>query len=172
VELIVPNEVAAAAYRFLRAGEALREQILPAGLGARDTLRLEAGMPLYGHELNEDMDPISAGQGWCVHLDTDFVGVEALRRIKREGPKRRIVGLELAGQRIAREGWTILHDGVQVGEVTSGTLSPTLRKSIAMGCVASGSTETGTRLFAAPKGDTNRGEEAVIVPLPFYRAGK
>ncbi|UCG33383.1 MAG: glycine cleavage system aminomethyltransferase GcvT [Phycisphaerales bacterium] len=172
VELILPNEIAATAYQFLRADEALCERILPAGLGARDTLRLEAAMPLYGHELNEDIDSISTGQGWCVHLETDFVGAEALRRIKEEGPKRRIVGLELAGKRIAREGWTILHDGVQVGVVTSGTMSPTLGKSIAMGCVTSGLAEPGTKLVAAPRGNTNRGEEAVLVPLPFYKAGK
>jgi aminomethyltransferase len=172
IELVLPNEITAAAYQFLRADEALRKQILPAGLGARDTLRLEAAMPLYGHELNEDVDSISAGQSWCVHLDTDFVGAEALQRIKAEGPKRRLVGLELASKRIAREGWTILHDGVQVGVVTSGTMSPTLGKSIAMGYVASGLTEPGIRLVAAPKADTNRGEEAVIVPLPFYKAGK
>jgi aminomethyltransferase len=172
VELIVPNDIAVAVYQFLRTDEELRKHILPAGLGARDTLRLEAAMPLYGHELNEDIDSISTGQGWCVHLDTDFVGAEALRRIKEEGPKRRIVGLELAGKRIAREGWAILPDGERVGVVTSGTLSPTLEKSIAMGCVASGLAEPGTRLVAAPEGETNRGEEAVIVPLPFYRAGK
>src|SRR5258706_16303892 len=107
----------------------------PAGLGARDTLRLEAGMPLYGHELGETMDPISAGLGWAVDLKKDFVGVERLREIAAAGPKRKLVGLELEGKRIARQGSPIVKDGAVGGEGTSGTLSPTLGKSIGMGFI-------------------------------------
>src|SRR3982750_3164523 len=82
--------------------------IKPAGLGARDTLRLEAGMPLYGHELNETIDPLSAGLGFAVDLTKDFIGVEALRKVQAEGPKRKLVGLELEGKRIARQGAAVL----------------------------------------------------------------
>src|SRR6476659_8261001 len=93
----------------------------PAGLGARDTLRLEAGMPLYGHELNENIDPISAGLGWAVDLTKDFIGVEALRVIKEKGPARKLVGMELKGKRIARQGSPVqTADGKVIGEVTSG----------------------------------------------------
>jgi aminomethyltransferase len=172
LELIVPNEGAAMAFQFLQGNESLRRQIKPAGLGARDTLRLEAGMPLYGHELSEDTDSISAGMEWCVHLDADFIGADALRGIKERGPQRKMVGLELAGRRIARRGWVIRRDGERVGSVTSGTMSPTLGKSIAMGYVSSRLAEPGMKLIVAPEGKSNRGEEAVVVPLPFYKPGK
>src|SRR4029079_4621599 len=81
--------------------------IQPAGLGARDTLRLEAGMPLYGHELTESIDPISAGLGWAVDLTKDFIGVEPLRVIHERGPARKLIGLELEGKRIARQGMPV-----------------------------------------------------------------
>jgi aminomethyltransferase len=138
----------------------------PAGLGCRDTLRLEAAMPLYGHELSENLDPFSAGVGFAVKLDKEkFVGQEALREIKDQVTKRR-VGLELEGKRIAREGSKILHQETEVGEVTSGTYSPTLEKSIAMGYVEKSlakpdiSVEVEIRQQKIP---------ARIVKLPFYR---
>ena len=138
----------------------------PAGLGARDTLRLEAGMPLYGHELLETIDPISAGLGWAVDLTKDFVGVEKLREIAAAGPKRKLVGLELEGKRIARQGTPIVKDGAAVGEVTSGTLSPTLGKSIAMGYVDANLATEGTGFEIDMKGTLN---PAKIVKLPFYK---
>ena len=85
--------------------------IKPAGLGARDTLRMEAGMPLYGHELSETIDPLSAGLGWAVDLTKEFIGVGPLREIAKTGPKRKLVGLELEGRRIARQGTPIVLDG-------------------------------------------------------------
>ncbi len=141
----------------------------PAGLGARDTLRLEAAMPLYGQELSEDWDSITAGQAWCVSLDKDFIGADALRKIKADGPNQKIVGLELAGRRIARPGYPILEDGNQVGRITSGTMSPTLQKSIAMGLLDTALAEPGTQLTI----DLGRKENpATVVPLPFYKRPK
>src|SRR5688572_14732036 len=102
VEVVIPAKVAGMAMKLI-AGKTDKEgaTIKPAGLGARDTLRLEAGMPLYGHELSESIDPISAGLAWAVDFNKDFIGAEALRTIVGEGVKRRLVGLELEGNRIA-----------------------------------------------------------------------
>lgn len=142
----------------------------PAGLGARDTLRLEAAMPLYGHELTEEVDSITAGQGWCVHVDDkDFIGADAMRTIKADGLKQKMVGMELDGKRIARENYPILKDGERIGTVTSGTWSPTFQKSIAMGFVKTDASEVGTSLSV----DLGRKENAAtIVPLPFYKRAK
>jgi aminomethyltransferase len=170
VEMIIPAKVAPLAMKLI-AGKTEKETatIKPAGLGARDTLRLEAGMPLYGHELSESIDPISAGLGWAVDLNKDFIGAEALRKIASEGPKRKLVGLELEGKRIARQGSPVIHDGKSIGEVTSGTLSPTLGKSIAMAYVDSALAAEGTALVADIKGDAN---PATVVKLPFYKREK
>lgn len=140
--------------------------IKPAGLGARDTLRLEAGMPLYGHELSEDWDSISAGQKWCCDLSKDFIGVEKLRKIAEQGPERKLVGLELEGQRIARQDATVLDNDTPVGTVTSGTMSPTLDKVIAMGLVSVTAAEVGTRLQIDIRGKQSN---ATVVKLPFYK---
>jgi aminomethyltransferase len=138
----------------------------PCGLGARDTLRLEAAMPLYDHELTEETDPYQAGLGWAVKLDKgDFVGREALRRL-RDDPARRRVGLELQGKRIARERAAVLRDGREVGRVTSGTFSPTLGRAIAMAYVDPDAAAAGTECTVDVRGKT---EPARVVPLPFYR---
>ncbi len=138
----------------------------PAGLGARDTLRTEAGMPLYGHELRDDIDSLTAGQAWCVDLNKDFIGADAMRKIKADGLKRKIAGFELVGKRIARKGYRVLKDGKDVGEITSGTMSPTLGKSIAMGFLDIGLSEPGTEVSI----DLGRQENpARVVPLPFYK---
>lgn len=138
----------------------------PAGLGARDTLRLEAAMPLYGHELHEQVDSLTAGQGWCVDLNKDFIGAAAMRRLRDAGLTRALVGLELEGKRIARQGYPILTGGAAVGEITSGTWSPTLQKSIALGFVSRASSAVGTSLQV----DLGRKENpARVVPLPFYK---
>jgi aminomethyltransferase len=142
----------------------------PCGLGARDTLRLEAGMPLYGHELNENIDPLQAGLAWAVKLDKgDFRGRDALARRKDDTAARRRVGLELQGKRIAREGAALKKDGKDVGAVTSGTFSPTLGKSIAMAYVDPALTSVGTNLIVDIRG---KEEPAAVVPLPFYRRPK
>ncbi|HEY2761419.1 MAG TPA: glycine cleavage system aminomethyltransferase GcvT, partial [Pirellulales bacterium] len=117
------------------------------GLGARDTLRLEAAMPLYGHELNEEINPLEAGLGFAVNLeDRSFPGSDLLAAIKRDGPKRIRVGLELAGKRVPREHYAIFSGGQPIGETTSGTFSPTLQKPIAMGYVPPQFTAVGTEL--------------------------
>ncbi len=138
----------------------------PAGLGCRDTLRLEAGMPLYGHELSEDLDPFSAGLGFAVKLDKgDFVGREALAQRKEQVTRRR-AGLVLEGKRIAREGSKIFREGAEVGAVTSGTFSPTLEKSIAMGYIEKSLAKPETAVEIEIR---NQKIPARIVKLPFYR---
>ncbi len=165
VEVILPVELVKLAMPAV-AGPGEDRIIKPAGLGARDSLRLEAGMPLYGHELTEQWDSITARQGWCVHLDKDFIGAEVMRRVKKEGPRRRIVGLELEGRRTARQGFEVRAGGETIGKVTSGVLSPTLAKSIAMALVASEYAAEGTALTVDFNG---REIGAVVVKLPFYK---
>ncbi len=143
--------------------------IKPAGLGARDTLRIEAAMPLYGHELSEDWDSLTAGQSWCVDLEKDFVGADAMRKVRDEGLPRQLVGLELDGRRIARQHYRVFAGGKEVGEVTSGTLSPTLGKSIAMAFIKSDVAEVGTTL-EVEMGSKRTG--ATVVKLPFYKRPK
>ncbi len=166
-EIIVSARMAASAVKSL-SGEVNRldSPIKPAGLGARDTLRLEAAMPLYGHELTEGFDPVSAGLSWAVDLKKDFIGVEPLRVIAHHGPARKLVGLELEGRRIARQGSPVRSDQTLVGEVTSGTFSPTLQKSIAMAYVDANHAAVGTQLAVDLRGTLN---PAKIVPLPFYK---
>jgi aminomethyltransferase len=143
--------------------------LLPCGLGSRDTLRLEAAMPLYGHELNEDIDPFTAGLSFAVKLDKgEFLGREALAAAKSRADRPRRVGLELVGRRIAREGSGLYAGGREVGQVTSGTFSPTLGKPLAMGYVAREVSEVGTPLEVEIRG---KREGAVVVKLPFYRRG-
>jgi aminomethyltransferase len=154
-------------------GPALWKELLdrgcrPCGLGARDTLRLEAALSLFGHELNEETDPLQAGLAWAVKLDKgEFVGRDALLR-RREATRRHRVGLELASKRIAREGAAVLKDGREVGRVTSGTLSPTLGKSIAMAYID----PTVTAGAACEVDVRGKSEPARVVPLPFYRRPK
>lgn len=140
--------------------------IKPAGLGARDTLRIEAAMPLYGHELSEDVDSLTAGQAWCVDLNKDFIGVEPMRQLKERGLPRKLVGLELDGRRIARQHYAVYGGGRGVGEVTSGTLSPTLNKSIAMAFVTADSASVGMALEVEVSG---KRVPAKVVTLPFYK---
>jgi aminomethyltransferase len=140
--------------------------ILPCGLGARDTLRFEAAMPLYGHELSEAINPYAALVGWAVKLDKgDFIGRESLRGWKRD-PGRTRVGLRLEGKRIARQGMTVLDGDRAVGTVTSGTFSPTLQKSLAMALVEPSFARAGTPLTLDVRGHR---EPAGVVELPFYR---
>jgi aminomethyltransferase len=165
-EIIFSARMAGSAMKSLSTELCKPDSIIqPAGLGARDTLRLEAAMPLYGHELNESIDPISAGLDWAVDLTKEFIGVDPLRVIAQRGPARKLVGLELQGPRIARQGAAITANGVAVGEVTSGTFSPTLQKSIAMAYIDTRHTTVGTDLQVDLRGTQN---PAKIVPLPFY----
>ncbi len=143
--------------------------LLPTGLGCRDTLRLEAAMPLYGHELNESIDPFTAGLSFAVKLNAaDFIGKDALIAAKANKARPRRVGLQLTGRRIAREGALLFSDDTQIGEVTSGTFSPTLKKVIAMAYVDSAWSEPGTNIEVDIRG---KRESAKVVALPFYRRG-
>jgi aminomethyltransferase len=140
---------------------------MPAGLGARDTLRLEAGMPLYGHELSESIDPFQAGLDFAVNLDRrKFSGSEALARLKQQTGRPRRIGLTMTSKRVPRDGFDILSAGKVVGVVTSGTFSPTLECPIAMGYVQPDCAASDTELAIDIRG---RAEPARVVPLPFYR---
>ena len=168
-ELIVANDDALPLLsRIVEAGQA--SNLVPCGLGCRDTLRLEAAMPLYGHELSESIDPLTAGLSFAVKLKAgDFIGRSTVQTIKESGPKKKRVGLQLEGRRIAREGATILAEGSLIGEVTSGTFSPTLQASIAMGYVEPGHAGIDTRVVVDIRG---KEQSARVVPIPFYRRDK
>jgi aminomethyltransferase len=141
--------------------------VVPTGLGARDTLRLEAGMPLYGHELSEQIDPFRAGLDFACHLTGyDFPGRDALVRLRQQPPVAVRVGLKVAGRRVAREGAAILHGGQPIGTVSSGTFSPTLQAPIAMGYVRPEFAAAGTEIEVDIRG---RSEAAQVVKLPFYQ---
>ncbi len=142
--------------------------IAAVGLGARDTLRLEAGMPLYGHELNESTDPFRAGLGFAVSLgDRTFLGSVILAATSKLQQPAVRVGLKLEGRRVAREGAAVLDaDRRQVGEVTSGTFSPTLDAPIAMAYLATEVAKPGANIDVDIRGST---VSAVITPLPFYK---
>jgi len=152
--------------------EAIMEQgrpygLVPAGLGARDTLRLEAGMPLYGHELSEQIDPFQAVLEYTCYLwGYDFPGRDALRELERRPPERVRVGLLPEGRRVPRQGCRVLAGGAEVGVVTSGTYSPTLQRPIAMGYVARRFARPGTELVIDIR---SHQVPARVVELPFYR---
>lgn len=152
--------------RLLEAGSP--EGLLPAGLGARDTLRLEAGYCLYGHELTEEITPLEAGLGWTVKLDkgVDFTGREALVAQKRDGLRRKLIGIELTERGVPRGGYPLLRDGAPVGALTSGTMAPSLGKPIGMGYVTPDVATIGTTLTVEIRG---KPVAATIVPLPFYK---
>jgi len=163
-ELYVPAEVAAEVWMSIQ--RAFGEGVQPCGLGCRDTLRLEAGMPLYGHELDEETDPIGAGLSFGVKLDKPggFIGRDALARIAAEGPRRTLRGFVVEGKRPARQGCAVLADGRPVGVVTSGSPSPTLES-----CIACAYVESAVPASTPLEVDI-RGNLAALrpVPLPFY----
>jgi aminomethyltransferase len=144
------------------------DDVIACGLGARDTLRLEAGMPLYGNELDRDTNPFDAGLGRVVKLEKpgDFIGRDALARVARDGPSKRLVGLTITGRGIARHGYPVEAGERRTGIVTSGTHSPTLGKPIAMAYVAPGDGEPGTILNVEIR---EQPVSAEVVPLPFYK---
>ncbi len=168
-EIYLPAAQALAAYEALLekgAGEGLR----PTGLGARDTLRLEAAMPLYGHELDDTTSPLEAGLGRFVKRDRGgFIGDEAIEARAAQGFERRLVGLEITGRGIAREGYPLVADGNPVGTVTSGAPSPTLGHPIALGYVTPDRAEPGTDLEVEVRG---RRVEARVVETPFVKPAK
>ena len=168
LEIYLENEAAGRAWDALLEAGAERG-LLPAGLGARDTLRLEAGFSLYGHELTDDTTPLEANLGWTVKLDAgDFVGRDALAAQKAGGVARRIVGLVVEGRGIPREGYPITDEGgAEIGVVTSGSQSPMLGQGVALGFVPNDPAHTapGTRLGVSVRG---RVLPAVVTKPPFH----
>ncbi|HHH29273.1 MAG TPA: glycine cleavage system aminomethyltransferase GcvT [Polyangiaceae bacterium] len=151
---------------LMAAGEPLG--LLPAGLGARDTLRLEACLCLYGNDIDETTTPLEAGLGWVVKLDRgDFLGRDALVQQKEAGPTRRLIGFEMTGRGIGRHGYPILDAaGDRIGEVTSGCPGPTVKKNIGLGYVPVELSAPGTALGIEIR---NKVVEAIVVPTPFYK---
>ncbi len=140
--------------------------VKPCGLGARDTLRVEMGYSLYGHEINDDINPFEAGLGRYVKMDSgDFIGRDALSKVLAGGVKRRIYGFEMIDRGIPREGYGVFKNGARIGSVTSGTLSPSLEKSIGMGYLTS-DVAPGDRIQIEIR-STFR--EAQVVNIPFYK---
>jgi aminomethyltransferase len=162
-EVMVDPAVAIALWQ-----ELLAVGITPCGLGARDTLRLEAAMALYGQDISETTTPLEAGLGWLVHLDTprDFIGRSVLGQQKQAGVERRLVGLQMQGRNIARHDYPVLAQGKTVGIVTSGTLSPTLGYPIALAYVPTHLSKPGQTLEVEIRGKVY---PAVVVKRPFYR---
>ncbi len=143
---------------------------MAAGLGARDTLRLEAAMPLYGHELSETINPIQAGLNFAVNLGgREFVGSKALEQFAADKSQPVRVGLQLDGRRVPRQGCPVLYRGEIIGEVTSGTFSPTFQRPIAMAYVQPSAQTVGTILAVDIRGTHHT---AVVVPVPFYERKK
>ncbi len=168
-ELIVGAEIAVAIWEvILELGRPFG--IMPAGLGARDTLRLEAALPLYGNELTEEVNPWEAGLDFACDLEgREFPGRDALAGLRTQPLKRRLVCLEILGKRIARSGYPIKFHDQTVGVITSGNYSPTLQKPIAMGFLPPELAEPGTEVQIEIRGQL---EPARVVPRPFYRRAK
>ena len=165
-ELYFPTAEAVRVWKeLLAAGKG--DGLMPIGLGARDTLRLEAGMPLYGHEIDAEHNPIEAGLTFGVSFKEekgDWIGREALARIK-ESPSRKLVGLVTEGKRVPRQGYSLFHDGAEVGDVCSGSVSPTVGKNIGTGYLPLALAEAGTVVEMDIRG---KRQECQVVDLPFY----
>ena len=163
-EIYVPPEEAGRLWNgVLEAGK--RFGILPCGLGARNTLRLESAMSLYGHEIDDSITPYEARLGWIVKLDKgDFIGRDALVKQKAEGVERRLAGIEMRGRGIARDGYCVHRNGAK-GWVTSGSPAPFLQKNIALCMLPAASREIGVTVEVEVR---QRRVEAEIVKLPFY----
>ena len=146
----------------------ISQGVTPCGLGARDTLRLEAGMHLYGNEMDTKTTPFEAGLGWLVHLEmpADFLGRSNLEKQAKEGIKHQLIGLKVHGRAIARKGYKLIKNNKVIGEITSGTWSPTLGEAIAMGYVPPEIAQTGTELHVEIRGNQY---PATIVKRPFYK---
>ena len=163
-EVLVDPDVGVELWRSLyQAG------VVPCGLGARDTLRLEAAMALYGQDIDDTTTPLEAGLGWLVHLDTkgDFIGRAVLQQQKTAGVQRRLVGLQTPGRNIARHGYPVIADGKVVGEVTSGTLSLTLGYPVALAYVPTQLSKVGQEIAVEIRG---KAYPATVVKRPFYKS--
>jgi aminomethyltransferase len=166
-EVFVDNDRASQVWsRLMAAGSSTG--VVPIGLGARDTLRLEARFSLYGNDIDETTDPIEAGLGWTTKLDKEFVGRDKIAAAKERGPSRRIVGLVVEGG-VARHGHDVMKDGAVVGRVTSGTFGPTVQRNIALAYVPAALSKVGTELGVRIR---ERDVPAKVVRTPFYRRGE
>lgn len=163
---ISPNSVAKLWNLILETGK--DQGLIPAGLGARDTLRFEANLPLYGQELSENISPIEAGLKFAVKVnkESDFIGKEALKKQIENGPNRKIVGIEMIDKGIPRADYEVLYEGKVIGHVTSGTQSPTLKKNVGRAIIDADYAEIGTELLIQVR---KRQLKAKIVPTPFYK---
>jgi aminomethyltransferase len=169
VEVYVAPEAAEEVWRaILEAGR--DEGILPCGLGARNTLRLEAKMALYGHEIDATITPLEADLAWIVKMDkADFLGKAALEKQKAAGLTRKLVGFEMTGRGIGRDGYEVVVDGSKVGWVTSGGPAPTLGKNIGLCYLPVELAQVGQVIQVVIRG---AGVDAVVVPTPFYKRAK
>lgn len=165
-ELYLPVDGAASAWdKILEAGKS--EGLQPVGLAARDTLRLEMGYCLYGNDINDETTPLEGSLGWITKLNTEFVSVEKLRQQKEDGIKKRLIGFEMSERGIPRKGYEILNaEGKVIGQVTSGTMSPSLGKGIGLGYVRSKYRKSGTEIKI---GIRKKQVSAQVVKLPFYK---
>jgi aminomethyltransferase len=165
---VAPDEAERLWAELLQAGA--EYDIIPCGLGCRNTLRMEAAMALHGHEISEEITPFEAGLGWIVKLNKgDFVGRDALLKQKQEGVPRQLVGFEMRGRGIARDGYPVMREDEQVGFVTSGSPAPFLEKNIGMALLQTDVAKSGGKIDIQVR---TRGVEAEIVPLPFYSRKK
>jgi len=163
-ELYVPNGIASTIWNaLLEAGSG--KGLKAAGLGARDSLRLEACYSLYGHELGEDISPVEGNIGWIISSSTDYAGKAAAEELKRNGAPRELVYFELTGKGVPREGCRVLYSGNDIGYATSAGFSPTLKKGIGFALVQSGTVKTGDQIAVVVR---DRPIEAVLVNRPFY----
>lgn len=149
---------------ILAAGQV--EGVKPVGLGARDTLRFEACLALYGHELTHHISPLQAGLGWTVKFNTDFIGKEALLKEKEAGLTHKLVGVEMLERGIPRQGYVLSKDGQEVGWITSGTFAPTLEKNLGLAYLQTQYGEPGTIVNVLVR---NKPVKAQVVPKPFYK---
>jgi len=164
-ELYVPNEHAAKLWNsVIEAGEPYG--LLPAGLGARDTLRLEMGMCLYGNDIDDTTSPLEAGLGWITKFSKDFISSQTFAKQKEEGLSKKLVGFEMIDRGIPRHGYEIAKNGKVVGRVTSGTASPSTGKNIGMGYVPIELSAAGSEFDVLIR---NKSIKAQVVKLPFYK---
>lgn len=164
-ELVIPLENAQAIWQgLIEAGSSFG--IKPAGLGARDTLRLEMGYPLYGHEMNDQTTPIEADLAGFIDFEKDFIGKDKLLAQQEKGIKQKLVGFELLSRGVPREGFLVYSEQKEIGKVTSGNYAPSLRKGIGMAYVDTNYSEEGTEILVDIRG---KGAIALVVKKPFYR---
>jgi aminomethyltransferase len=165
-EIYLPDrDVIAVWEALLAAGK--EDGLLPCGLAARDSLRFEACMPLYGHEIDASINPLEARLGWVIDWNKDFVGRDALLKTKLEKPQRLLIGFEMVDRAVAREHYSIAVEGREVGYVTSGMKSPTLGKFLGLGYVPRAFTKIGTELEIMVRGQAKK---ARVIKRPFYRS--